>query len=299
MTKDHSPLATRGDSMHNRWPQSADRSRLLRQLVEDRTALIGLIILVAVGLVALLGPLLAPYDPAAQHLGDRFAGISSDHLLGTDHLGRDVLSRLLVGARVSMTSALAVGFAILIIGVLVGLLAGMVGGWVDGLIMRIVDVLLAFPSFLLALAVVGVLGPGLIKLAVAMALVWWAQYARVVRGLTLSAKERPYTEAARALGFGRRRIALRHVMPNVLAPVIVLWTLETGRLLLALAALSFLGLGVQPPTPEWGAMLSASRDYMTRAPELMYYPGAAITLAALGFNLLGDGLRDVLDPTIR
>ncbi|MDP8969710.1 MAG: ABC transporter permease [Actinomycetota bacterium] len=277
----------------------ASRRSLLRQLVADRTALAGLVILAVLFLLAVLAPWIAPYDPAAQDVIDRYAHSSAAHLLGTDHLGRDELSRLLYGARVSLFSSVAVGLGILLVGLVIGLVTGFVGGKLDGVIMRVVDVFLAFPTFLLALAVVGVLGPGLTNLALALVLVWWAQYARVVRGLVLSAKERPFVEAAQALGLRPRRVALRHVLPTVLAPVVVLWTLETGRLLLGIAALSFLGLGVQPPTPEWGAMLSEAANHLARAPRLMVYPGALITLAALGFNLVGDGLRDILDPTLR
>ncbi len=278
----------------------APRPSLLRRLVRDRTALLGLLILLTLGSLAVLAPWIAPYDPAAQDVLNRYAPASSAHPLGTDHLGRDELSRLLYGARVSLLTALALGTGILLIGTAVGLLAGFAGGRIDGLIMRLVDVLLAFPGFLLVLVVVAALGPGLVNLAIAFLIAGgWVGYARLVRGLVLSAKQRPYIEAARALGFSSWRVALRHLLPNVFAPVVVLWTLRTGQLLLALAALSFLGLGAQPPTAEWGAMLNEARDAFARAPQLMIYPGVAITLAGLGFNLLGDGFRDVLDPTLR
>lgn len=275
------------------------RESLGRLLLRDRTAMAGLVILGILVVAAVLAPWVSPYDPVAQDVVDRFAPPSVEHLLGTDHLGRDVLSRLLYGARYSMFAALAVGTAVLMVGLAIGLVSGFIGGWLDGLIMRVVDVLLAFPSFLLALAVVGALGPGLVNLMTALVLVSWASYARIVRGLVLSVRERPYVEAATALGLRSRRVAIRHVLPGVLAPVVVLWTLQSGRLLLALSALSFLGLGVQPPTPEWGAMLNEARTYLARAPQLMVYSGTLITLAALGFNLVGDGLRDVLDPSLR
>lgn len=271
----------------------------LRRLVADRTALLGLVIVSTLAALSLLAPWIAPADPAAQDVLARHQGPSAAHWLGTDQLGRDELSRLLYGGRVSLLAALGLGTAILAVGVGVGTLAGFVGGWVDAAVMRTVDVLLAFPNFLLVLVVVGALGPGLFNLGIAFGVAGWVSYARVVRGLVLSAKERPYVMAARGLGLRPRRVAVRHVLPNVLAPVIVLWTLRTGQLLLAFAALSFLGLGVQPPTAEWGAMLNSARDSLAVAPRLMVYPGAAITLAALGFNLLGDGLRDVLDPALR
>lgn len=275
------------------------KKSLLRRLVQDRTALAGLVILMLLGALALLAPLIAPYDPNAQDVRNRYAPPSAEHLLGTDQLGRDELSRLLYGGRTSLLTSVALGLAVLAIGLVVGMLAGFVGGLVDATIMRGIDVLLAFPNFLLVLVLVGALGPGLFNLAVAFLVTGWVGYARVVRGLVLAAKERPYIEAARGLGFRSGRIAVRHVLPNVLAPVVVLWTLRTGSLLLALAALSFLGLGVQPPTPEWGAMLNEARQSLADAPLLMVYPGVMITLAALGFNLLGDGLRDVLDPALR
>jgi peptide/nickel transport system permease protein len=280
-------------------PALLPRRSLLRELARDRTALAGLVILVAAFVIAATAPLLAPYDPNVQDVANRYAPPSADHLLGTDNLGRDELSRLLHGARISLLTAVAIGVGILAIGMAVGMLAGFAGGFVDGLLMRVVDVFLAFPSLLLALAVTGMLGPGLLHLALAMVAVWWVDYARLARGLVLSVKERPFVESARALGLPSYRITLKHVLPNIVSPVVVLGTLQTGRILLALAALSFLGLGVSPPTPEWGAMLNEGQNYLARAPELMVYPGLAITITALGFNLLGDGLRDVLDPTLR
>jgi peptide/nickel transport system permease protein len=276
-----------------------DRPSLARQLVRDRTALAGFVIVVVVTAVALGAPLLAPHDPSSQDVFNRLQSPSLHHLLGTDNLGRDEFSRILYGARVSVLTTLAVGAGILVIGVAVGLLSGLAGGFVDGLVMRVVDVLLAFPSLLLALAVAGTLGPGLLHLALAMTAVWWVDYARLVRGLVLGVKQLAFVESARALGLGPVRIAVRHVLPNIAAPVIVLATLQTARLLLALAALSFLGLGVSPPTPEWGSMLNDGKDFLATSPELMLWPGLAITIAALGLNLLGDGLRDVLDPNLR
>lgn len=272
---------------------------LLRRLTRDPTAMVGLVILGVLLGLALGAPWLAPQHPATQDVLNRFAPRSAEHLLGTDHLGRDVLSRLLHGARISLGVSVLLGTAVLAIGVVVGTVAGFAGGLVDGLIMRLVDVLLAFPNFLLVLVVVGALGPGLANLAIAFAVAGWVGYARIVRGLVLSVRERPYVEAARALGLPRRRVVMRHVLPSVLGPVTVLWTLRTGQLLLALAAFSFLGLGVQPPAPEWGAMLNEARDSLSRAPRLMVYPGMLITLAALAFNLVGDGLRDALDPALR
>ncbi len=271
----------------------------LGQLRHDPSAMAGLVIVVALLLLALAAPWIPGHGPNEQDVANRYAPPSRDHPLGTDNLGRDELARIVHGARTSILVSVVVGVLVLAIGVTVGTVSGFVGGFVDGLLMRLVDVLLAFPSLLLALAVTGVLGPGLLHLAAAMVFVWWAGYARFVRGLVLSTRERPYVESARALGMTEGRVALRHVLPQVVPPVIVLATLQSGRLLLALSGLSFLGLGAQPPTPEWGAMLSDAQNYLANAPQLMVYPAIAITVAALGFNLLGDGLRDMLDPKLR
>jgi ABC-type dipeptide/oligopeptide/nickel transport system permease subunit len=276
-----------------------DRPPLGRQLLHDRTALAGLVIVAVVTVMALAAPLLAPHDPDLQDVVHRLQSPSLAHPLGTDNLGRDELSRIIYGSRVSVLTTLAVGIGILALGLAVGIISGLAGGFVDGFIMRIVDVLLAFPSFLLALAVAGTLGPGLLHLALAMTAVWWVDYARLVRGLVLGVKELPFVEASRALGLSPARIAVRHILPNVAPPVIVLATLQTSRLLLALATLSFLGLGVGPPAAEWGSMLSDGKDFLASAPALMLWPGLAITITALGLNLLGDGLRDVLDPNLR
>ena len=269
------------------------------QLRHDPSAVLGLVIVVGLLVLAVVAPWLPGPGPNEQDVVNRYASPSWDHPLGTDNLGRDELARILHGTRTSMLVSVAVGVVVLVIGVAIGTVSGLVGGFVDGIVMRLVDVLLAFPSLLLALAVTGVLGPGLVHLAAAMVVVWWAGYARFVRGLVLSIRERPYIESARALGMTERRIAFRHVLPQVVPPVVVLATLQSGRLLLALSGLSFLGLGAQPPTPEWGAMLSDAQNYLANAPQLMVYPGITITVAALGFNLLGDGLRDLLDPKLR
>ncbi len=292
------PITLRRDATPG-WEPDLPASLLLRRLLADRTAVIGLVILTVLVAAAVLAPWVAPHDPAAQDVLNKHAGPSGSHLLGTDQLGRDELSRLLWGARASLLTSMLLGTAVLVIGSAVGTLAGFVGGLVDAIAMRIVDVMLAFPNFLLVLVVVGSLGPGLFNLSVAFLLAGWVGYARVVRGLVLSARERPHVETARALGFRPARVVLRHVLPTVLGPVTVLWTVRSGQLLLALAALSFLGLGAQPPTAEWGSMLNSARDSLAVNPALMIYPGLLITVAALGFNLLGDGLRDILDPASR
>jgi peptide/nickel transport system permease protein len=276
-----------------------ERPALRRLVISDRTALAGLIILAVVLFVALAAPLLAPSDPNAEDVLHQFQSPSVHHLLGTDQFGRDELSRIIFGARISVLITVIVGAAVLGIGVLVGTISGLAGGVIDGAIMRGVDVFLAFPSLLLALAIAGTLGPGLFHLALAMTAVWWADYARIVRGLVLAVKGQPYLESARALGVTRARLIFRYVLPNIASPVVVLATLQTARLLLTLAALSFLGLGVGPPTAEWGAMLNDGKNFLDTAPQLMLYPGLAITITALGFNLLGEGMRDVLDPRLK
>lgn len=277
----------------------APRVRLASQVVRDRTALVGLVLVSLLTLGALLAPVVAPHDPNAVDVVNRFAPPSLDFPLGTDHLGRDVLSRLLHGARLSIGATLVATLGITVLGIAMGMLAGYLMGPVDTVVSRVIEVLLALPAYLLALAVTGVLGPGLRNITIAITAVWWAGYARIVRGFVLAETGRSYVEAARALGASRRRIMTRHVLPNILAPVVVLTTLDLGAVLLGLSSLSFLGLGVKPPTAEWGAMLAEGRVYLGPAPNMMLFPGAAIFLMVLGFNLLGDGLRDALDPRTR
>lgn len=267
--------------------------------MRDRAAVAGLIILIGFVGTALFAPALAPYDPTAVDARAILAPSSSEHWLGTDNLGRDVLSRLIHGARWTLGTAFIAAVCIVSIGVTVGLTAGYFGGLVDDLLMRIVDVLLAFPSLVLALAIVGTLGPSLTNVMIGMIAVWWVDYARVIRGLTVSVREREYVAAAHCCGAPAAHIILRHLLPNVIPSVILLATLEFGSLMLAISGLSFLGLGAQPPTPEWGTMLNNGRPFFQRAPELMLYPGLAITITVVACNLLGDGLRDVLDPRMR
>jgi len=272
------------------------RLAALRCVMRDRSALLGLAILVVIAAVTLAADAIAPYDPAALDPGANLAAPSREHWLGTDNLGRDLLSRLIHGARWTLGAAILAASGIVLLGVTIGILAGYFGGIVDDLLMRLVDVLLAFPSIILALAIVGMLGPSLTNVLIGMVAVWWVDYARVVRGLTLRVVQNDYVLSAHCCGCGSARLILRHVLPNVIPSVIVLATLELGSLMLAISGLSFLGLGAQPPTPEWGTMLSDGRLFFLNAPQLMMYPGIAITLVVLGCNLLGDGLRDALDP---
>lgn len=267
-----------------------------RKLARDRLGLLGLFLIAILIALSIAAPLISPHDPIVIDAARRLEHASYLHPLGTDNLGRDVLSRLLYGSRWSLGTVAVATILILTIGVAMGTVAGYVGGKVDEIIMRIVDVLLAFPSLLLALAIVGMLGPGLLTMMIGLVSVWWASYARIVRGLVLSMRDRDFVAAARSLGASDGRIVIRHILPNVLPPVAVLATIEMGELILAVAGLGFLGLGAQPPTPEWGAMVNDGRFFLLSAPRLMIYPGIAISVAVIGFNLLGDALRDVLDP---
>jgi peptide/nickel transport system permease protein len=275
------------------------RFEALRSVLRDRSSLAGLVILVIVAVAAIFAPLIAPYDPAELDPTANLAGPSREHWLGTDNLGRDLFSRIVHGARWTLGAAGVAAAGIVVLGVTIGMLAGYFGGLIDDLLMRLVDVLLAFPSIILALAIVGMLGPSLTNVLIGMVAVWWVDYARVVRGLTLRVVQHDYVLAAHSCGCGQGQMILRHILPNVIPSVVVLATLELGALMLAISGLSFLGLGAQPPTPEWGTMLSDGRLFFLTAPQLMMYPGIAITLVVLGCNLLGDGLRDALDPRDR
>ena len=291
------PVAAAGVAGAAVWAPSRPARHLWRQLWRRKTAVVGLMLAAVVLLGALLAPWLAPEDPLAMG-PRRFAAPSASAWLGTDQFGRDLLSRLLYGARVSMAvSFAAVGMATLIGGT-IGVCAGYFGGRVDLLLMRGVDVLMAFPTLLLALAVVATFGGSIRNLILAVTLAYIPIFSRVVRGSTLSVKQNDFVEASRALGARDGRIMLRAVLPNVLAPIIVQATFNLSTAIMIEAALSFLGLGVQPPAPSWGGMLSEARNFMELDPWLALAPGGAITLAVLGFNLFGDGLRDILDPRL-
>jgi peptide/nickel transport system permease protein len=253
------------------------------------------IVLVAV-LAALVGPVLMPFDPADQELALRLEGPSSQHWFGLDELGRDIFARVLSGARISLLVGLVVVGVSSTVGTLLGSIAGYFGGVTDEILSRLMDILLAFPGLLLAIAMVAVLGPSLTNVILALSLIGWVGYARLVRGQVLRARELEFVLAARALGATIPRILARHVIPTALPAVTVQATLGMGGAILAEAALSFLGLGVQPPTPSWGTMLSYGRSHLLEAPHLTIFPGLAIAVLVLGFNFLGDGLRDAMDP---
>jgi peptide/nickel transport system permease protein len=257
---------------------------------------IGLAIVLAAAIAALAGPLLSPYDPAAQELARRLEAPSRAHPLGLDELGRDILARLMQGARISLLVGVAVVSVSSAVGMLFGSIAGYFGGRVDDAISRVIDVLMAFPGILLAIALVAVLGPSLTNVVLALSVIGWVGYARLVRGQALRAREFEFVQAARASGAGPSRIVLRHILPTAFPSVVVQATLGMAGAIIAEAALSFLGLGVQPPTPSWGTMLDAGRAHLFDAPHLTIFPGLAIALLVLGFNFLGDGLRDRIDP---
>jgi peptide/nickel transport system permease protein len=259
----------------------------------------GALLTVALLFVAIAAPMLAPFDPTAQDTIRRLEPPSKEHPLGLDDLGRDVLSRILFGARVSLRVGFSVVIIASLIGIALGAIAGYFGGAADLVIMRICDILLAFPGILLAIALVAVLGPSLNNVIIALAAIGWVGYARLVRGQVLKVREMEYVTAAKALGARSPRVIIRHVLPNVINPVIVMATLGLAGAILAEAALSFLGLGVQPPTPSWGAMLTSGRQYLGLANHLAIWPGVAIMLAVMGLNFLGDGLIDALDPKYR
>lgn len=268
----------------------------VRLLLRNRLTVAGLGMVLIFVVLAVAAPLFTPYDPADVNPARRLEIPSLEHPLGLDNLGRDIVSRLLFGSRWSLGTAALATVLIMTMGVAVGALSGYYGGLLDEALMRIVDVLLAFPSLVLALAIAGTLGPGILNVMIGLVSIWWVGYARIVRGLVLAMRERQFIEAAHCLGASDRRIIAYHILPNVLPPVVVLATLEMGALILAISGLSFLGLGAQPPTPEWGAMLNDGRSFLLNAPQLMIYPGAAISLVVIGLNLAGDGLRDVFDP---
>lgn len=271
----------------------------LRKYKQNKLLLAGGILALLIIALAIAAPLLTPCDPNGVKLEDRLQIPGGRYLMGTDGFGRDILSRVIYGARFSLTLAatvVAVNFAA---GLLIGSVAGYFGGLIDEVIMRIVDVLMAFPNIILVVCVVGVIGATIENLILAMVILGWVGYSRIARGLALSLKEQCFISAAKALGAGSGYIIFRHVIPNIIPPLIVLAALNFGHTILSIAALSFIGLGIQPPTPEWGAMLNEGKQFVFTYPHIMVFPGLAITVTVFAFNLLGDGLRDALDPRLR
>ncbi len=271
----------------------------LKDLTSNTSAMIAAVILVALVLTAVIGPFLVPFDPLAMDLDSLRQPPSAVHLLGTDSKGRDILSRLVYGARISLAVGIIAAALSLCIGIVLGLIAGYFSGRADAILSQIFDIFLAFPSLLLAIGISAVMTPGLTSSMLAITLVGWAGFARLVRGVTLSLKEQTYIEASRALGASPARILYKHILPNALPLILVAGSLRIGGFILLEAALSFLGLGVQPPTPTWGSMISLNRAYINSAPWMVVFPGLAISITVIAFNILGDFLRDRLDPRMQ
>ena len=288
-----------------RTPPRPDWLVAVLRLVRRRTALFGLVVVAIVVLAAIFASVVSPFDPIEQDITHRLQppgwrdAAGSLHPLGTDHLGRDILSRIIHGSRIALVVGLAAVAISGLAGMAVGLISGYFGGKVDDVFMRLADIQLAFPFILLAIAVIGVLGPSLRNIIVVIGVSSWVVYARVVRSEVLSIREREFVQAAIALGSGDPRVLVRHVLPNAFTPWLVVATLDMARVIVIESALSFLGLGVQPPTPTWGGMLADGRVYLSTAWWLATFPGLAILLTVLGINLLGDGLRDTLDPRLK
>ena len=280
-------------------PRQSKFRDFLSILMVNKAAMVGAMIILFYIFIGLFAPLLAPYNPYEIILEDKLLPPSSDHWMGTDDKGRDILSRILYGSRLSM----GVGFAAVafgaFFGIIFGLVAGYYGKWVDSFIMRMMDVMLAFPGILLALAIISALGPGLMNVTIAVGAFSVPLFARIVRGSTLEVKRLEYIDAIRSLGANDFTIIFKHILPNILSPIIVQGTLRLATAILSAAGLSFLGLGAQPPSPEWGTMLSNGRDFLFSAPYIAIFPGLAISILVLGFNIFGDGLRDAFDPRMK
>lgn len=279
--------------------KNSQMKEIIGRLFRNKAAIVGLMILLVLVVCAVFADLLAPYDYAAQDLKNRFVAPCFAHPFGTDNLGRDILSRIIYGSRISLTVGLASVSLAAMIGIFLGSIAGFYGGKSDNIIMRAMDVLLAIPSLLLAISIAATLGNGIPNLILAIGFGAAPTYARIVRASILSLKEQEFIEAARSVGASDFRIIFHHILPNCLAPIIVQMTLGVASAILSTASLSFIGLGIAPPTPEWGSMLSAGRQYIRDAWHIVTFPGAAIMITIFGLNLFGDGLRDALDPKLK
>jgi peptide/nickel transport system permease protein len=279
--------------------QSSTRRRQFVLALRQPAIGIGVVVMLVFLLAALLAPLLAPYEPLGQNISAGLNAPSAAHLFGTDKLGRDIFSRILYGARISLFVGVAVVLMSGVVGTLLGVAAGYLGGWADELLMRVTDIFFAFPSLILAMAIAGALGPSLQNALIAISAATWPVYARLLRGQVLALKEREFVLAARTVGVPEWQIIIRHLLPNMLAPLLVQGSFDMGGAITAVAGLSFIGFGAQPPTPEWGVMISESRTYMATAWWMGTFPALAIMLVVGSFNLLGDGLRDLLDPRLR
>jgi ABC-type dipeptide/oligopeptide/nickel transport system permease subunit len=285
--------------MEKKYSRSSLYKDAWRRLKKNKLAMIGLGIIIFLIIIAIFAPLVSPYNPIGRVKEESSLSPSMAHLFGTDLLGRDIFSRVIYGSRISLeVGVIAVGISVTI-GLFFGAIAGYFGNVPDVLIMRVADIFFAFPYILGAIAIMTILGPGIMNIFIAIGILGWASFARIFRGSILSIKNKEYIEAARALGASNFRIIIKHIFPNAFAPIIVYATMNVGSAILVEAALSFLGLGVQPPTPAWGKMLSESLNYIDIAPWMMFFPGIAIVITVLGFVLLGDGLRDAFDPRLK
>jgi ABC-type dipeptide/oligopeptide/nickel transport system permease subunit len=273
--------------------------RWWRRFARNRGAVFGLVVFLAIVVMSVFAPLLAPYDPLAQGVGAPLERPSLDHWAGTDSFGRDMLSRIIFGARIALIVGLVSVVLAMLIGVSLGLAAGYYGGWLDIVVMRVMDGLFAFPIIILAIAMMAIMGFGVTNVVIAVAVGFIAPFARVTRADVLAVKEEPYVEAARLVGVASPAVILRHVLPNVMAPIIVQAALRVSGAIITESGLSFLGLGPPPPTPVWGSMIAEGRNFIVMAPHVSTFPGIALMLAIVGLNLLGDGLRDTLDPRLR
>lgn len=287
---------------HRRFGLSEEQRRAIRKFRQSPLSVAGLVIILLLVLIAVIGPFFVPYPKdatGAVHIREKLQGPSWSHLFGTDSVGRDVFTRVIVGARISLLAGFVVIGLAMTIGTLLGAVAGYFGGWVGEAIMRLTDIFLTIPDLILAMAVAAALGPGLTNVMIAVSLVWWPGYCRLTRANVVSLRDAQFAEAARSLGASRRRVLFRHVLPNAFPTILVKGSMDIGFAILTTAALGFIGLGTQPPTPDWGVMISDGRKFLREAWWFSTFPGTAILLTVIAFNLLGDGLRDVFDPRAR
>jgi peptide/nickel transport system permease protein len=281
------------------YPTRSPMKMMTNRFKKNKRAMVGLWMVLVFIVVAVLAPLIAPYDPIEQNMQIMLEKPSLKHPFGTDEFGRDLFSRIIYGAQISLAIGTVGVLIAVIFGVALGTIAGYFGGWIDNIIMRIMDIFMAFPSFLLALAIVSVLGPGMVNVMIAIGIFSIPNFSRIARSSVISIKNKEFIEATRAMGGTDTRIIIKHLIPNSISPIIVLSTMRIATAIITAAGLSFLGMGAQPPTPEWGAMLSTGREYLRVAPHVSTIPGLAIMFLVLGFNMLGDGLRDALDPKMK
>jgi len=294
-----SPTTVQNSQVQNTQRKYSPLKEFWKSFKKQKAALVASIFIGLLIVVAIIGPYIAPYDPFKPNYDALLEGPSASHLAGTDEYGRDIFSRLIVGAKISLMVSFSAVFLGLILGTILGLISGYFGGWVDKIIMRSCDVLFSFPDLLLAIAIVALLGPGINNVIIAVMIFSVPSFARLVRGATLNAKENVYVEAAQSMGASHVRVLWKHIFPETISELIIFVTMRIGTAILAASGLSFLGLGASPEMPEWGVMLSSGRDYLGTSSHVVIMPGIAIFLTVLAFNLIGDGLRDVLDPKIK